>query len=116
MATVEELSKLKVTELKAELSKRGLKTAGLKKELVERLSGSIAIEKTAEEVPANASDIRKEAEEMEGETGALALDAEKGDTDSPKAPENIKEAIIEDVSEINETISGQHSGPEKSRR
>ena len=113
MATVEELSKLKVTELKAELSKRGLKTAGLKKELVERLVGAIASEKAEEEVPPNAPEPPKEVEATGGEAGTLAVGSEEIVAEGPVAPEQKKEALIEDVDESNEAVTGLDSGQEK---
>ena len=64
MSNIDEISKMKVAELRAELSARGLDSKGVKAVLFERLKDAIEAEQTSEDVPED-EPIDKEAAEAE---------------------------------------------------
>ncbi|KAG0639294.1 hypothetical protein HOY80DRAFT_1136899 [Tuber brumale] len=103
------LSSLKVTELKAELKKRGLPVGGLKQALVERLAEQVIQERAAAEAEAaaRAEEERAAIEDAQGE------EAVNGDGIAPDPqPEPQPEPIPEVVEEKKEVVPVPQAEPE----
>ena len=113
---MEDLNKLKVTELKSELKKRGLPQTGLKAALVERLQEAIEAENASQKGDEIVEDQTKEVEEVvvEKEEDVVTdtvdkddveiVEESKGTVDQVEAKEDKKEeeevpTVMEDVSD-----------------
>jgi len=95
------LSSLKVTELKAELKKRGLPVGGLKHALVERLAEQVIQERAAEaEAIAQAAAEEEEEEEEEEEPAESQQGEEVVNGDEEVAPEPQPEPQPEPIPEV----------------
>ncbi|KAK6343110.1 hypothetical protein TWF718_008483 [Orbilia javanica] len=91
-------SALKVTELKAELKKRGLAVGGLKKDLVERLTEAIEREK-AEAAAPEEEEEEEEAEEEEEEAEEEQTEEHGGEEQAEAVVDDKADEKTEDESE-----------------
>ncbi|KAK6335785.1 hypothetical protein TWF730_003162 [Orbilia blumenaviensis] len=87
-------SALKVTELKAELKKRGLAVGGLKKDLVERLTEAIERENAEAAEEEEPEEEPEEEEEEEDQEEAVAVEEDKEEEGSEDATvEKLEEKV-----------------------
>ncbi|CAO1613049.1 unnamed protein product [Parajaminaea phylloscopi] len=102
-----DLSKLKVTELKAELSSLGLSTLGLKAELVARLQEHVDSQQAqgGEDEGGDANDQTAAAVDAEQDDGA-----DQGDGSELKGSEDISQPAVEQT-DASETVSGASNEP-----
>ncbi|KAF3103531.1 hypothetical protein TWF569_010727 [Orbilia oligospora] len=107
-------STLKVTELKAELKKRGLAVGGLKKDLVERLTEAIERENAEAAEPEEEEEEEEEAEEEEEE--ATGGDGEEEQAEPAVVEEKPEEETVEEKTDEQDEASAdapQEAGEEE---